>query len=44
MAKEKDARKETKSEFIRKALSKNPNLDYEQVIRKWAKTGHSGGH
>jgi hypothetical protein len=35
--------KETKSEFLRKALSKNPNLDYDQVIRKWAKSGHTDG-
>jgi len=36
------AGKETKSEFLRKALSKNPNLDYHQVNRKWAQTGHAG--
>jgi len=39
---EKGAAKETKSEFLRKALSKNPNLDYDQVLGKWAKAGHPG--
>ena len=34
--------KETKSEFLRKALSKNPNLDFYRVNRKWAESGHAG--
>ncbi|HKI17674.1 MAG TPA: plasmid pRiA4b ORF-3 family protein [Isosphaeraceae bacterium] len=42
MAEKKDARKETKSEFLRKALGKNPDLDYRQVNLKWAKAGHAG--
>jgi Plasmid pRiA4b ORF-3-like protein len=42
MAKKKGAWTETKSDFLRKALSKNPNLDYDQVLRKWAQTGHAG--
>jgi hypothetical protein len=42
MAKKKGAKPETKSEFLRKVLSKNPNLDYQQVNRRWAKTGHPG--
>src|SRR4051794_6858769 len=42
MAKKKGAKPETKSEFLRKVLSKDPNLDYRQVNRRWAKTGHAG--
>jgi hypothetical protein len=42
MAKKKAAKKETKSEFLRKALSRNPDLDYDQINRRWAKTGHAG--
>ncbi len=33
---------ETKSDFLRKVLTKNPDLDYQQVVRRWAKSGHSG--
>jgi hypothetical protein len=42
MAKKKATKKETKSEFLRKVLSKNPNLDYQKVNRRWARTGHAG--
>ena len=42
MAKKKDAKPETKSEFLRKVLGKNPDLDYQQVNRRWAKAGHAG--
>jgi hypothetical protein len=42
MAKKKGEKKETKSEFLRKVLSKNPDLDYGQVNRRWAKAGHPG--
>jgi hypothetical protein len=42
MAKKKEPKKETRSEFLRKELSKNPDLDYHQVNRKWIKTGHAG--
>lgn len=42
MAKKKAAKKETKSEFLRKSLRRNPDLDYDQINRKWAKTGHAG--
>ena len=42
MAKKKAAKKETKSEFLRKVLSKNPNLEYRQVNQRWAKAGHAG--
>jgi hypothetical protein len=43
MAKKKATKKETKSEFLRKVLTKNPNLDHRQVNLKWAKAGHGGG-
>ena len=42
MAKKGGARPETKSEFLRKILGKNPDLDYQQVNRRWAKAGHAG--
>src|SRR3954466_9419 len=42
MAKKKGEKKETKSEFLRKALSRNTGLDYNQINRKWVKTGHAG--
>jgi hypothetical protein len=42
MAKKKAVKPETKSEFLRKALSRNPNLDYGQVNHRWSKTGHAG--
>ena len=42
MAKKKAAKKGTKSEFLRKALTKNANLNYDQVNRLWAKTNHVG--
>ena len=42
MAKKKGAQPESKSEFLRKALSKNPNLDYQQINRRWIKSGREG--
>lgn len=36
------AKKETKSEFLRKALKKNPNLSYQALNRRWTTTGHTG--
>ena len=42
MAKKGDAKPETKSEFLRKVLDKDPDLDYQQVNRRWAKAGHAG--
>src|SRR6185437_6854474 len=42
MAKKKAPKKETKSGFLQKVLSKNPDLDYRQVNQRWARTGHSG--
>lgn len=38
----KAAKRETKSEFLRKALSRNINLDYRQINQRWAKAGHAG--
>src|ERR687898_544427 len=42
MAKKKPAKRETKSDFLRKVLGKNPDLDYQQVSRRWTKAGHPG--
>ena len=42
MAKKGGARPETKSEFLRKILGKDPDLDYQQVNRRWSKEGHAG--
>jgi hypothetical protein len=42
LAKKKALKKETKSEFLRKVLSRNPNLEYRQVNQRWAKAGHVG--
>ena len=42
MAKKKGAKPETKSDFLRRILGRNPNLDYEQVNRRWAKAGREG--
>jgi hypothetical protein len=42
MAKKSGAKPETKSEFLRKVLGKDPDLDYPQVNRRWAKAGHAG--
>jgi hypothetical protein len=36
MAKKKATKPETKSEFLRRVLSRNPDLDYQQVLRRWA--------
>lgn len=35
-------KKETKSEFLRKVLGRNPDLDYRQVNLRWTKAGHPG--
>ena len=42
MAKKTADKKETKSEFLRKVLGKNSDLDYRQVNQTWARTGHVG--
>jgi hypothetical protein len=42
VAKTKSDQKVTKSDFLRKALGRNPNLDLRQVNRQWAKKGHAG--
>jgi hypothetical protein len=42
MAKKKGGKPETKSDFLRRILGGNPNLDQQQVNRRWAKAGHDG--
>lgn len=42
MAKKQPAKAETKSGFLRRVLGRNPDLDYRQVNRRWAKSGHAG--
>src|SRR3954467_11630283 len=42
MAKEKGAKKETKSDFLRKVLGKKPLIEHHQVNHLWAKAGHAG--
>ena len=42
MAKKKAAKNETKSDFLRNVLGKNPDLDYRQINRRWTKAGHPG--
>jgi hypothetical protein len=42
MAKKKTSAGETKSDFLRNALSKNIDLDYRQVNGMWAKRGYPG--
>ena len=42
MAKKKSDKPETKTDFLRKVLGKDPLLDPAQVNRRWAKAGHPG--
>ena len=43
MAKKKIAGKRvTKSDFLRKALGRNPGLELAQINRRWTKAGHAG--
>ena len=42
MAKKKAEKRVTKSDFLRKALEGNPDLDLGQINRRWAKAGHPG--
>ena len=42
MAKKKGAKKETKSDFLRKVLTRNPDLDYHQVNRGGPRRGTPG--
>ena len=35
-------KKVTKSEFLRKQLEKKPDLEHDQINRRWAKAGHPG--
>jgi hypothetical protein len=42
MAKEKGAKQETKSDFLRKVLGNDPALDHREVNFLWQKMGHLG--
>ena len=42
MAKKQSAGPETKTGFLRKVLTKNPDLDHRQVNRLWTSRGHAG--
>ncbi len=42
MAKDKAPKKVTKSDFLLKELDRNPDLDFDQVNRRWIKAGHPG--
>src|SRR3954467_11283041 len=42
MATKKGTKPVTKSGFLRRVLSRNPNLDYQQVLRRWAQAGQAG--
>jgi hypothetical protein len=42
MAKEKSEKGPTKSDFLRKALGRNPSLEWNEINRRWAKAGHPG--
>ncbi len=42
MARKKGTKPETKSEFLRRVLGRNPDLDYQQVLSRWIKAGHAG--
>jgi hypothetical protein len=42
MAKKKAGKRVTKSDFLRKALGRNPDLELGQINRRWAKAGHPG--
>jgi hypothetical protein len=37
MAKKKAAKRVTKSDFLRKAVGRNPDLELDQINRRWAK-------
>jgi hypothetical protein len=42
MAKKRAEKRVTKSDFLRKALRRNPNLELRELNRRWAKAGHPG--
>jgi Plasmid pRiA4b ORF-3-like protein len=42
MAKKKAEKRVTKSDFLRKALGRNPDLELREINRRWAKAGHPG--
>ena len=42
MARQTDKKKETKTDFLRRWLGRNPDLDHRQINQKWVKAGHVG--
>ncbi|MGC8643792.1 MAG: hypothetical protein ACP5XB_28360 [Isosphaeraceae bacterium] len=42
MAKKQSTGTETKTGFLRKVLTKDPDLDHHQVNQLWTKRGHAG--
>ncbi len=42
MAKKKGARRETRTEFLRRVLGKSPDLDHQRMNHLWTKAGRSG--
>jgi hypothetical protein len=42
MAKERAKKEVNRSEFIRTALTQNPDLDLKQINLLWAEAGHAG--
>ncbi len=42
MTKNKTRKRITKSDFLRKALGRNPELELDQINHRWAKAGHPG--
>jgi hypothetical protein len=42
MAKKKAEKRVTKSDFLRKALGRNPELELREINRRWARAGHPG--
>ena len=40
--KKKSAKPESKSDFLRRVLGRNPDLDFQQINRRWAKAGREG--
>ena len=42
MAKKESGQGETKTEFLKKALGKSPDLTWDQINRRWVKKGHPG--
>ena len=42
MAKKKAAKKENKSDFLRRLVRENPRMTYHEMNRRWAAAGHAG--